>query len=92
VPEVERDPERRIERPESKGEEPLVARLGDEDPDRTEPLFEQAHPLFECRRLPELVRLHLDGEAERVGRLLGPAAELLLGGDPVPGRVQLDAR
>ena len=92
MPEVEGDPQLRVERAERQGQEPLVARRPDEDADRAEPLAEQSDSLLERRGLLELVRLHLHGEAEGGRRLLGPTAELVLGRNPVAGRVQLDAR
>src|SRR4029453_19157936 len=91
VPKVERGPKTATERAEREREEPLVARLGNEQPNRAEPLSEEADALLERRGLPELVGLHLDGEAEPGRCLFGPPPELILGRNPVPGRVELDA-
>jgi hypothetical protein len=52
VAEVERDPERRVERAEEEREEAGVRRLLDGDADRAEPVAEEREPLLDHAELP----------------------------------------
>ena len=88
--EVEREPVRRIERAEQELDHPLVAGALEDDAHRPEPVAQVAHPLVEGSDDLRPVAGQLDGELEAVGHLVGPAAELLLGGQAVARRVELD--
>ena len=93
VAEVEREPEPRVERPEQQREHAVVARGLDDEPDRAEPVAEQrARAPRTTSSRPEPDAGHLDREREPVRHRRGPARELLLGGQPVAGHVQLDRR
>ena len=86
--EVERPLECGVELLDKPREPLVVAGLLDDDPNRTELVAEQLHPVAEGAE-PVRVR-HLDREAEAVRRLLGPAPEHVLVRQPVAGGVQLD--
>src|SRR5581483_5443108 len=88
VPKVERPLERGVERVQQPREELLVVGLLDDDPHRPEPLAERAYAFGERGRAVRVRHLH--GEPEAGRRLGRPAPELLLLGQPVSGRVQLD--
>src|SRR5207248_2942870 len=99
VPELERVPQPRIERPEQELEQALVARAGlrELDADWSEPIAERTHLLAERADEVEPAEMgdrpaHLDREAEAGRRLLGPAHELRLRRQPVERREQLDGR
>ena len=89
---VERDPQRRVERTEEQREEPWVGRLLDRHAERAEPVAEEGEPLLEHAELPGEAAGELDGELEPVRRLRGPADEVPLGRQAIAGRVQLDRR
>src|SRR5205807_989800 len=57
---------------------------------RAEPVAEQPHARLEHVESSQSVPRQLRGELEAGRRLLRPAAELVLGGEPVARRVQLD--
>jgi hypothetical protein len=95
VAEVERPAQRGGERIEQQAEEAVVPRLCHLDPYGAEALAEDSgglrkgvHALDAAERRRS--SRHRQGEAEDLGRLLGPALELALGRQPVEGRVQLD--
>ena len=90
VAQVERVADARVGRAEEQLEEAVVARPLDDDADAAEPVAERAHPLLERGEPPLEAVGRLDREPEAVGDLRRPRAELLLGGQPVLGRVQLD--
>ena len=89
---VEGDEEVRVERAEDELEHALVAGADQLYPHRPEPVAEQADSGAELRHHPGPVACQLRGEAEAHRRLVGPAPELLLGREAIPGRVQLDGR
>ena len=91
IAEVERVTDLRVGRAEQEREQAVVARGLDDDADDPEPVAERAHALLEGRERAQRPLWHLHREAE-VGRRLGPAAELLLRGQPVSGRVELHRR
>src|SRR5581483_8228653 len=90
--EVEREPERRVERAEQELDRSVVARALHRDPHRPEPVAERPQALPEDVQAAEPAAGQLRRELEPVRHLLRPAAELLLRGEAVAGRVQLDGR
>jgi hypothetical protein len=88
--EVEREPQRRVERAEQELECALVPRLLERDADRPQPVSELSDARLERVEAAQTVAGELRRELEPVRRLLGPAPELLLRGQPVAGCVQLD--
>src|SRR6185437_241452 len=88
--EVEGEAESRVERAEQQLDQALVARVLERDAHRPEAVAERAHPLAEDVEAAGVVAGQLRRELEAVGRLRGPAVELLLRRQPVARRVQLD--
>src|SRR5690348_10107313 len=77
--EVEREPQRRVERAEQQLQDSLVPLGLQRDPDRPEPVTEMAHSALELSDGARPLSGKLRGELEPFGHLLGPALELLLG-------------
>ncbi len=76
--EVEREAQRRIQRAEQQLEHAVVARALQLHADRAEPVAERTHAGLEDVERAQPVAGELRGELEAVGRLGGPALELLL--------------
>ena len=79
-----------VDRAEHVREQSVVARALHGDADRAEPVAERGDALDEHRHAVEPRERELRREAEPVGHRVGPPLELILGRQPVAGRVQLD--
>ena len=90
--EVEGEAQRRIQRTEQELEHAVVPRALHLHADRPEPVAERTHAGLEDVERAQPVAGQLRRELEAVASLGGPAFELLLTGDPVAGRVELDRR
>jgi hypothetical protein len=88
VTQVEGEPHA-LEPREQQLEQRVVARAFDDDANAAEPIAQLQHSRQHDIRLTQCESWCLDGEAEAVGNLPGPASELLGGGQAVAGRVQL---
>ena len=90
--EVEREPERGVERSEQQLEDAFVACVLQRHAHRPEPVAERMRALSELVEAAQPVTRELRRELEPVRHLLRPAPELVLRRQPVARRVQLDRR